>query len=129
MEEILKEINGVFDGEKMVVSDTCSILVPENYASKSMLLVGTELVYRVTDKRAYFKQANNPEKRTNLGKVVLTDTGLKIEVDNDGCIHRMKCLGSFKTFYKLEPGDEVVVAYPEKLSMKKDNWCVIENRL
>jgi hypothetical protein len=129
MENILKEITGVFDGEKMIVSDGCSIIVPRNYASKSMLLVGTELIYRVTDKGSYFKQTNVPESMTAIGTVIKDCGELKIEIKHDGLMYKMLFLKSSETFYRLKEGDEVVVRYPEKLSLYDNNWCVIEAKI
>lgn len=128
-EKLLKEIRGVFDGENMVVSDNCSILVPGNYASKSMLIAGTELVYRVTDQRSYFKQVSTPPARTGIGRVIKVGDRLRVEVNNDGYMHRMLFLRAFETFFKIEAGDEVVVVYPDQLSLLTDNWCAIEAKI
>jgi len=131
MEEeiLLKEIRGIFDGEKMVVSDTCSILVPSNYASKSMLIAGTELVYRVTDQKSYFKQVHTPKTKTGIGRVIRFDDNLRVELNSNGVVCYLLFLNAFETFYNLKEGDEVVFVYPEKLSRAEDNWCAIEAKL
>lgn len=130
MQETLKEIFGVFDGEKMLVSDGQAILVPGNYASKSKLLVGTQMVYRVTNEGSFFKQLNFPPSQTGIGTVIIGSDGkLKVKIDVDGRDYIFSILREFMTYFYLSIGDEVVAVYPEKLSDKGEHYCIIENKL
>jgi len=129
MSNILREIEGVFNGEKMITYECKEIDVPENYASKSKLLYGTKLVYRVTEDESFFKQLSSPEGMTAIGKVVCCGNCLKVEAEIRGIKYKFSFLRAFKFYFCLNAGDEVVVCYPENMILDEveEKWCIIEN--
>lgn len=128
-EKILKSIEGIFNGKGMVVSEGCEISVPENYASKSMILAGARMVYHITNQRSYFKQLDSPEPATAIGIIVPKGGTLVVEALVDDRQVIFKFLSAFRSYHRLTIGDEVVIAYPEKLSILDENWCIIENKI
>ena len=130
MSNILREIEGVFNGEKMITDECKAIDVPENYASKSKLLYGTKLVYRVTEDESFFKQLSSPEGMTAIGKVVMCGNCLKIETEIRGKNYKFSFLKAFRFYFCLNAGDEVVIGYPENMDLldkDEEKWCIIEN--
>lgn len=118
-----KVIEGVFDGQNMIGPDKKQYSVPANYASKSKLVEGDTLKLTITQDGSFvYKQIGPVERKRLVG--VLTrdeDTGEHKVVAGDNAL---KVLLASVTYFKGQPGDEVVVLVPED---QQATWAAVEN--
>lgn len=130
METILKEITGTFDGEHMCVGDGNRIMIPPNYATKSLLIVGDTLIYRITeDGKAYFKQKEKVATKKAMARMEMSEGELKAKAVVDGRTVKFNILRTYKTYYGLKLGSEVVIIFPERLRENEAKYAAIENKL
>jgi len=140
----IKEIEGEFDGEDMISDSGKIIKVPGNYSSKSKLVMGDRLVYRISDDGwSFFKQIKLMERKSTIAKVTPIFCGLAAKAEVDGHIINFRISIESQNYYGLEEGDEVVIAFPadilERISIintmqpelkeQVKLWCAVENRL
>jgi hypothetical protein len=127
--KIIKEISGVFDGQCMISSEG-KFPVNENYASKSKLVEGDELVLRYSeDGRVFFKQALPVERKFFIGKAIkkLDSRGrerVEVAVKSIGGMRSYKILSASVSYFHIEDGDEVTIIIP-----KDDvdaHWAAVE---
>lgn len=116
-----KVIEGVFDGEQMVVPDGKTYPVPPNYASKSKLVEGDTLKLTIADDGSFvFKQIAPVERRNAIGTLAVDGANYTISAEGKS----YKVLTASVTFYKAEPGDQVTIVLPKEHDAV---WAVMEN--
>jgi len=116
-------VEGVFDGANMVSSEGKLYSIPPNYASKSRLVEGDMLKLTIRgDGTFVFKQIAPIERRRVMGCLAL-------DTSNDG--HVVMCeetvykvLPASVSYFRGEPGDEVVLLVPKS---GKSVWAAVEN--
>lgn len=116
-------IEGVFNGEFMVGSDGKEYSIPPNYASKSKLVEGDILKLTITKNGSFIYKQIGPIEREKLKAVLLQDeiTGDWYAVSDS---RRWKLLTASVTYFRGQPGDEVVILIPKN---SKSLWAAVEN--
>lgn len=119
--EEAKVIEGVFDGEMMVASDSKRYPVPPNYASKSKLVPGDILKLTVGgDGTFIYKQIGPVDRKKLIGK--LEESGGRYEVVASG--KRYSVLLASVTYFRARPGDELTIVVPRN---EESNFAALEN--
>ncbi|MGH7195382.1 MAG: hypothetical protein ACREGA_01230 [Candidatus Saccharimonadales bacterium] len=121
-EEIVgKVIEGVFDGQNMVGSDSKTYPVPANYASKSKLVQGDILKLTIADDGAFlYKQIGPIPRKQVVGALKLENGHYFVEVGDKN----YRVLLASVTYFKAKPGDQVSVNLPEDDASTE--WAAIE---
>lgn len=114
---------GTFDGQIMIGDDGKQYPVPANYASKSKLVEGDMLKLNINNGSFLYKQVG-PAERKNLIGIAGQDEGGNYFIICDGVPY--KILLASITYFKIEPGDEVVITIPAD---KESVWAAVENVL
>ena len=124
-EEVLgKVIEGVFDGQNMVGSDSKTYPVPANYASKSKLVQGDILKLTIADDGAFLYKQIGPIPRKQLVGVLKLEGGhYFVSVGS----REFRVLLASVTYFKAKPGDQVSVNVPEDDSTAE--WAALEAAL
>lgn len=118
-----KIIEGIFDGQNMVGPDGKQYSVPANYASKSKLVVGDSLKLTITADGSFMYKQIGPVERARL-------VGLLAKDETTDEYHVVVGEKSYKvllasiTYFRGEPGDEVVILVPQS---KEGEWAAVEN--
>jgi len=116
-------IEGVFDGQNMIGSDGKQYTVPSNYASKSKLVEGDILKLTISGAGGFVYKQIGPIERTRIiGTLALDEDTQEYYVVSDTKKH--KVLPASITYYRGEPGDEVVILVPKN---SESNWAAVEN--
>jgi len=116
-------VEGVFDGRGMVGGDGKSYTVPPNYASKSKLVEGDMLKLTITPKGSFiYKQIGPIERSRLIGALGYDQTIGEYYATSDN--HRWNVIKASVTYFKGEPGDEVVLLVPKSAPSK---WAAVEN--
>jgi len=115
-------IEGVFTGEYMIGPDGKQYSVPANYASKSKLVEGDILKLTITDNGTFvYKQISPMDRKRLTGKLKkIEDRSFMVIVDDK----KWRVLNASVTYYKGEPGDEVIILVPRS---EKSQWAAVEN--
>ncbi len=117
-------IEGVFDGQNMVGSDSKTYPVPANYASKSKLVQGDILKLTIADDGSFlYKQIGPIARKQVVGTLKLE--GGHYFVDVAGKHYRV--LLASVTYFKAKPNDQVSVNLPEDDSQAE--WAALEAAL
>ncbi len=117
-----KVIEGVFDGENMIGPDGKQYSVPANYASKSKLIEGDILKLTITANGTFiFKQIGPIERVRVIATLERAGEGNFIAVAGG---KKWRLLTASITYYKGEPGDEVVILTPKA---GESQWAAVEN--
>jgi hypothetical protein len=117
-----KVIEGVFDGLNMIGPDGQTYTVPANYASKSKLVEGDMLKLTITPSGGFvYKQIQLVERKRVVGALQKTKEGDYIAYAKGKV---WKLLPAGVTYFKGEPGDEVIFLIPQKA---KSKWGAVEN--
>ena len=119
-----KIIEGVFDGQNMLGSDSKIYPVPANYASKSKLVQGDILKLTIADDGSFLYKQIGPIARKQLVGQLNLENG-KYFVDVDG--KQLRVLLASVTYFKAKPGDQVSINVPEDDS--KCEWAALEAAL
>lgn len=115
-------VEGVFDGESMIGPDGKQYSMPANYASKSKLVEGDIMKLTITPTGTFvYKQIGPIERSRIIGNLEQTSVGNYIVTFED---KKWRVLTASVTYYKGEPGDEVVVLVPKA---GESNWAAIDN--
>jgi hypothetical protein len=115
-------IEGVFDGENMIGPDGKQYSVPANYASKSKLIEGDIMKLTITGNGTFvYKQIGPIERIRVVGELEQGESGNFTVVSDD---KKWKVLTASVTYYKGQPGDEVVILVPKTGESK---WAAVEN--
>lgn len=118
-----KVIEGVFNGQNMVGPDGKLYSVPANYASKSKLVEGDRLKLTITQDGTFIYKQIGPVERTRLVGILTRDEESDhYYVTAGGRPYRV--LLASVTYFKGEPGDEVVILVPKDREAK---WGAVEN--
>jgi len=116
-------VEGVFDGQNMVGSDGKIYTVPANYASKSKLVEGDLLKLTITPKGSFiYKQIGPIERSRVIGDLGFDPTIGEFYATTDN--RRWSVIKASVTYFKGEPGDEVVLLVPKNAPSK---WAAVEN--
>ncbi len=115
-------IEGVFDGENMIGPDGKQYSVPANYASKSKLVEGDILKLTITSGGTFVYKQIGPIERARVVGMLERAAGGEYFALADG--KRWRLLTASVTYYKGEPGDEVVILLPKNGESK---WAAVEN--
>ncbi len=115
-------IEGVFDGEKMIASDGQEYSIPANYASKSKLVEGDILKLSINKRGDFlYKQIGPVERKKIIGTLGLDKNGdFFVAADKK----KWKVISASVTYFKGQPGDEVVILVPQDATSK---WAAVEN--
>jgi hypothetical protein len=124
-DEVLgKVIEGVFDGQNMVGSDSKTYPVPANYASKSKLVQGDILKLTIADDGAFlYKQIGPVPRKQVVGTLKLENGHYFVEVGSKD----YRALLASVTYFKAKPGDQVSVNVPENDTNAE--WAALEAAL
>lgn len=118
-----KIIEGAFDGQNMLGPDGKQYSVPANYASKSKLVEGDVLKLTITrDGSFIYKQIGPIDRQRLIGQLSRDELTGEYRVLADGKSY--KVLLASITYFKGEPGDEVVVLVP---TVGETRWAAVEN--
>ncbi len=116
-------VEGVFDGERMMGTDGIKYNVPPNYASKSKLVEGDVMKLIIKEDGTFiYKQIGPVERQRSVGKLAMDDYGNYAMLGDDGVSYRI--LTASVTYFKGEPGDEIVGLLPKD---QKATWAAVEN--
>ncbi|MBI5404770.1 MAG: hypothetical protein HY976_00940 [Candidatus Kerfeldbacteria bacterium] len=118
-----KVIEGIFDGQNMAGPDGKMYSVPANYASKSKLVEGDRLKLTITNDGAFIYKQIGPIDRQRLIGILAKD-----EASNEFRVlageRSYRVLLASVTYFKGDPGDEVVILVPKG---KPSRWAAVEN--
>lgn len=118
-----KILEGVFDGQHMIGSDGKQYLVPPNYASKSKLVEGDILKLTIAPNGTFlFKQIGPIERKRVMGILMQDEQTGDWKVVADG--KKYNILTASVTFFKGNPGDDVVILVPKSAPSR---WAAVEN--
>ena len=117
-------VQGAFDGQVMIGSDGKQYPVPANYASKSKLVEGDLLKLTITPEGHFIYKQVGPAPRHNVIGIIGQDASGNYFVSVDNKTY--KVLLAAITYFKVEPGDEVVAVVPQEEGAL---WAAIENVL
>ncbi len=116
-------IEGVFDGQRMIGPDGRQYTVPPNYASKSKLVEGDMLKLTIAPDGTFLYKQIGPIKRKRI-KGTLSYDSIEKQYYGQTEDRRYKLITAAVTYFKGEPGDEVIMLVPEDGS---STWAAIEN--
>lgn len=123
-ENIGKVIEGVFDGQNMVGSDSKTYPVPANYASKSKLVQGDILKLTIADDGTFlYKQIGPIPRKQVVGSLELKDGHYFVTVGE----REYRVLLASVTYFKAKPGDQVSVNVPQ--DEVDAEWAALEAAL
>lgn len=123
-DNIGKVIEGVFDGQNMVGSDSKMYPVPANYASKSKLVQGDILKLTIADDGTFlYKQIGPIPRKQVVGALKLENGHYYVEVGDKN----YRVLLASVTYFKAKPGDQVSVNVPEE--DENTEWAALEAAL
>jgi hypothetical protein len=123
-ENIGKVIEGVFDGQNMVGSDSKTYPVPANYASKSKLVQGDILKLTIADDGTFlYKQIGPIPRKQVVGSLELHDGHYFVSVGE----RQYRVLLASVTYFKAKPGDQVSVNIPQ--DEVDAEWAALEAAL
>lgn len=117
-------IEGTFDGQIMIGIDGKQYPVPANYASKSKLVEGDMLKLTITPDGSFVYKQIGPADRKSVIGIVSQDEKGNYVIFSEGKPY--KVLLASVTYFKAEPGDEVVIMIPREIEA---TWAAIENVL
>ncbi|EKD58558.1 MAG: 50S ribosomal protein L7/L12 [uncultured bacterium] len=115
-------IEGTFDGQIMIGTDGKQYPVPANYASKSKLVEGDMLKLTITFDGSFVYKQIGPANRKSVIGIVSQDEKGNYVIFSEGKPY--KVLLASITYFKAEPGDEVVIMTPRDVDA---TWAAIEN--
>jgi hypothetical protein len=121
--DVVRIVEGIYDGASMIGADGKAYPVPPNYASKSRLVEGDALKLAVKADGAFlFKQIGPVERKRLVGKLALDASTNSYLVLASGAPY--KVLTASVTFFKGRPGDEAVILVPKGARCV---WAAVEN--
>lgn len=123
-ENVGKVIEGVFDGQNMVGSDSKTYPVPANYASKSKLVQGDILKLTIAEDGTFlYKQIGPIPRKQVVGALELEDGHYFVIVGDK----KYRVLLASVTYFKAKPGDQVSVNVPQ--DEVDAEWAALEAAL
>lgn len=120
----VRVLEGVFDGQAMIGPDGQSYTVPPNYASKSRLVEGDVMKLTIRPDGTFVYKQIGPVERVRLVGNLAYDNALNgyVILNEEGRQYRI--LTASVTYFKGEPGDEVIAFMPKS---GKCVWAAVEN--
>jgi hypothetical protein len=113
--EALEVVEGYFDGESMIGDNGKTYLVPQNYASKTQLIVGDRMKWILTEEREIFKLIQPASRDRVTGTFGIEGGDYVVMVDNFS--NPIKILKASATYAMkhlgMQPGDEVAIYVPK----------------
>jgi len=123
-ESLGKIIEGVFDGQNMMGSDSKTYPVPANYASKSKLVQGDILKLTIAEDGTFlYKQIGPIPRKQVVGTLKLENGHYFIDVNG----RNFRVLLASVTYFKAKPGDQVSANIPEDDTNAE--WAALEAAL
>jgi hypothetical protein len=123
-ENVGKVIEGVFDGQNMVGSDSKTYPVPANYASKSKLVQGDILKLTISEDGTFlYKQIGPIPRKQVVGTLELREGHYFVIVGEK----QYRVLLASVTYFKAKPGDQVSVNIPQ--DEVDAEWAALEAAL
>ena len=116
----LPGIVGIFDGQQLVTERGETYPVPENYASKSILVAGDTLKLVEEGKGKKFKQVEHVKRHKTMG-ILTKKEGKWAAVTSEGSY---KLLPAAVDHFKGEAGDEVLAQLPA--NNLQTTWAAVE---
>ena len=116
-------VEGVFDGYRMMGGDGKGYSVPPNYASKSKMVEGDMLKLTITPKGTFIYKQIGPIERQRIVAALGFDQGLGEYFATHGT-RKWNLIKASVTYFRGEPGDEVVLLAPKSTPSK---WAAVEN--
>ncbi|NCF74952.1 MAG: hypothetical protein GWO87_00470 [Xanthomonadaceae bacterium] len=118
-----KIIEGVFNGEEMIGPDGKHYSISSNYASKSKLVEGDVLKLIIDSDGTFIYKQIGPIERKRVFCILVEneDNNQYYAMNDDG---KWKILKSSVTYFKGEPGDEIIILIPKD---HKSQWAAVEN--
>ena len=120
-------VEGYFDGEYMIGDNSQTYIVPQNYASKTQLVVGDRMKWILTNDREIFKLIQPIDRERVEG--VFTIDGENFYVIIDKYTEPVKILKASATFsiktQGLEIGDTVAIMVPK--NSQNPRWGALIN--
>jgi hypothetical protein len=114
-------IEGIYDGEQMIVKGGRKYPVPANYASKSKLVPGDLLKLTIAQDGSFiFKQIGPVERQKLIGQIEETKGRFQVKANGQ----RYSLLQAAITYFHANPGDEVTIIVPKE---GESNWAALEN--
>ena len=111
----LEVVEGYFDGENMVGDNGQVYLVPQNYASKTQLIIGDRMKWILTKTREIFKLIQPADRERTSGTFAIEGDNYLVLVD--GISGPVKILKASATYAMknlgLKVGDEVAIYIPK----------------
>ncbi len=117
-------VEGIFDGQVMVGTDSKQYPIPANYASKSKLVEGDMLKLTITPEGSFIYKQIGPVERKRVIGIVSLDADSNYFIAAEGKAY--KVLLASITYFKVEPGDEVTLVTSRDID---SDWASIENVL
>ncbi|MFA5358802.1 MAG: hypothetical protein WC310_03210 [Patescibacteria group bacterium] len=118
-----KVVEGVFDGQKMIDTEGQEYQIPPNYISKSKLVEGDILKLTIDDRGNFVYKQIGPVGRRRVKAQLGQDPETKQYYAVAGT-KRWKLITAAVTYFRGDPGDEVVILVPEE---SKSAWAAVEN--
>ena len=116
-----KIIEGVFDGQNMIDSDSKTYPVPANYSSKSKLIPGDILKLKIRENGQFqYKQISPVERKRVIGLLTYEDGQYKVLAEGKA----YKVLLASVTYFRAEVGDQITLIVP---ALEDSEWGAIEN--
>jgi hypothetical protein len=123
----LEVVEGYFDGESMIGDNGKTYLVPQNYASKTQLVVGDRMKWILTPDREVFKLIQPVNRERVTGTFAIEGENFVVLVDKFAT--PIKVLKASATYaikqLNLQPGDEVAIYIPK--DSENPNWGAFIN--
>lgn len=119
--EIVEEVEGVFDGQHMIGSDTSKYEVPYKFTDEKNLVEGDLLKLNVKGGGDYkYETVEVVDRKRLVGQVVTSEQKWYVQVESD----KYRIRGDFIENKNIDEGDKVVILVPKH---GKSNWAAIEN--
>ncbi|MFB6225941.1 MAG: hypothetical protein ABEJ02_01155 [Candidatus Paceibacteria bacterium] len=119
--QVVEEIEGVFDGQHMIGSDTSKYEVPYEFADEKNLVEGDLLKLNVKGGGGYnYETVEIVDRKRLVGQVVTSEQKWYAQVESD----QYRIRGDFIENKNIEEGNKVVILVPKH---GKSNWAAIEN--
>ena len=118
-----KEVEGVFDGQKMIGSDTNQYEVPIDFIDNKKLVEGDLLRLKIkSNGEKLFKQAGSVKRERLIGNIKYDNQNQqwKVVANNQD----LNIMEAFTNIYNVNDGDKVSVLIPAN---GNSTWATIEN--
>ncbi len=114
-EKALEVVEGHFDGESMIGDNGKLYMVPQNYASKTQLVVGDRMKWILTPEREIFKLIQPVNRERVTGTFAIEGDNFVVLIDKlNNPVKILKASGTYAMKQLgLQVGDEVAIYIPK----------------